>query len=438
MNTTPSRAGAAGAGRPAPPPRPGPRQPHGPWRLPHLLWAPHRVAFFVALLVLLVSGLWWAAVQLDRATGTLGLAYAVSPTVTHAAVMGLGFMPLFFAGFLFTAGPKWLGVQAPEAPALLPALLPQALGWLLWLAGAHTHLALALAGLALVLFGLAWQNLAFWRLVRASGQSDRLHATVVAIAGSVGVVCVAGLLVALGLGALHIAQAFVVSALWGFIAPTYLAVAHRMIPFFTSSAVPMVKSWRPFWVLWFLLATAALELLAVWLDAFGIRAPALMALRGLAELAAGGVVLWLGVAWGLVQSLRIRLLAMLHLGFVWLGLSLLLAGASQWIGLFAGEPVLSLGALHALTMGFFGSTLLAMVTRVACGHSGRTLVADTLIWVLFWLLQLAVLLRIVGAVVSAPPWVLPLSAGLWAALMLVWSLRLGSWFGRPRVDGRPG
>jgi uncharacterized protein involved in response to NO len=47
-------------------------------------------------------------------------------------------------------------------------------------------------------------------------------------------------------------------------------------------------------------------------------------------------------------------------------------------------------------------------------------------------------LRIVGAVVSAPPWVLPLSAGLWAALMLVWSLRLGSWFGRPRVDGRPG
>jgi uncharacterized protein involved in response to NO len=200
----------------------------------------------------------------------------------------------------------------------------------------------------------------------------------------------------------------------------------------------MVKSWRPFWVLWFLLATAALELLAVWLDAFGIRAPALMALRGLAELAAGGVVLWLGVAWGLVQSLRIRLLAMLHLGFVWLGLSLLLAGASQWIGLFAGEPVLSLGALHALTMGFFGSTLLAMVTRVACGHSGRTLVADTLIWVLFWLLQLAVLLRIVGAVVSAPPWVLPLSAGLWAALMLVWSLRLGSWFGRPRVDGRPG
>ena len=402
------------------------------------MWAPHRVAFFLALVILLASGLWWAAVQVDRATGALGLAYAVSPTVTHAAVMSLGFMPLFFAGFLFTAGPKWLGVDGPEAPALLPALLPQAGGWLLWLLGAHTHLALALAGLLLVLIGLAWQNLRFWGLVRASQQSDRLHATVVAIAGSVGVLCVAGLLVALGLGALHIALAFVVSALWGFVAPTYLAVAHRMIPFFTSSAVPMVKAWRPFWVLWFLLATAGLELLAVWFDAFGIDAPAVMGIRGLAELAAGGVVLWLGVAWGLVQSLRIRLLAMLHLGFVWLGLSLLLAGASQWIGLFAGAPVLSLGALHALTMGFLGSTLLAMVTRVACGHSGRTLVADTLVWTLFWLLQLAVLLRIAGAVVSAPVWVLPLSASLWALLMLVWGLRLGSWLGRPRVDGRPG
>ena len=438
MNLTPPRAGALRPGRPAPPPPPGPRQPHGPWRVRHLLWAPHRVAFFLALVVLLASGLWWAAVQFDRATGQIGLGYAVAPTVTHAAVMSLGFMPLFFAGFLFTAGPKWLGVDGPQAPALLPAVLPQAAGWLLWLLGAHTHLAWALTGLVLVLSGLAWQNLRFWGLVRASRQTDRLHATVVAWAGSFGVLCVAGLLISLLLGAVDLALAFVVSALWGFIVPTYLAVAHRMIPFFTSSAVPMVKAWRPFWVLWFLLATAVMELLAVWLDVLVVTHPAVMLVRGLAELASGGVVLWLGVAWGLVQSLRIRLLAMLHLGFVWLGLSMLLAGASQLLGLFGGAPVLGLGALHALTMGFLGSTLLAMVTRVACGHSGRTLVADTLIWVLFWLLQLAVLLRIAGALVSAPLWALPLSASLWATLVVVWGLRMGSWFGRPRVDGRPG
>ena len=408
------------------------------WRVPYLLLAPHRLGFFLAMLVLVASGLWWELVQLDRFSAVLSLPYTVAPWLVHATVMVFGFIPLFFSGFLFTAGPKWLGVEPPAVRALLVALPLHAVGWLLWLAGAHLHPLLALAGLAAACGGLCWVSVLFWRLVLRSRAEDQLHARIIAGACAVGCISLLGVLVAMALGQYAVARACVLTGLWGFVVVVYVVVAHRMIPFFTSSAVPMVKSWRPFWVLWFLLATALLELLAVWLDAFGIRTPAVMALRGLAELAAGGVVLWLGVAWGLVQSLRIRLLAMLHLGFVWLGLSLLLAGASQWIGLFAGAPVLSLGALHALTMGFFGSTLLAMVTRVACGHSGRTLVADTLMWVLFWLLQLAVLLRIVGAVVDAPLWVLPLSASLWAGLMLVWGLRLGSWFGRPRVDGRAG
>ena len=90
-------------------------------------------------------------------------------------------------------------------------------------------------------------------------------------------------------------------------------------------------------------------------------------------------MLWLAVAWGLVQSLKIRLLAMLHIGFVWLGLAFVLGGASQLLGLASGVPVLGLGALHALSMGCLGSLMLAMVTRVSCGHSGRALVADNLV-----------------------------------------------------------
>jgi uncharacterized protein involved in response to NO len=417
----------------------GRREPPGPWRWKHLLWAPHRLAFFWALVVLLASGMWWALVQLDRASGAVGLGYAVSPTVTHAAVMVLGFFPLFFAGFLFTAGPKWLGVEGPSARAILPAVLLQAGGWLLWLLAAHVHAWLAVMGLALVLAGQALQNTRFWWLVRASRQVDRLHATVVALAGSVGVLCLTALLVALLTERLDMARVAVLSALWGFVVPTYLSVAHRMIPFFTSSAVPMVQAWRPFWVLWFLLAAAALQLVNVWLEALGLGQEVFVqAALGLVEVIAGAVVLWLGVVWGLVQSLKIRLLAMLHLGFVWLGLSLLLAGVARWMGLIEGLPAFGLGALHALSMGFLGSILLAMVTRVACGHSGRTLVADGLVWSLFWLLQLAVLLRIIGTLPLASPWVLSASGALWAGLMGVWGVRLTGWFARPRVDGRAG
>ena len=47
-----------------------------------------------------------------------------------------------------------------------------------------------------------------------------------------------------------------------------------------------------------------------------------MPLRGVLELGVGAVLLWLAGVWGLVQSLKNRLLAMLHIGFLWLGLSL--------------------------------------------------------------------------------------------------------------------
>ncbi|PKO74368.1 MAG: short-chain dehydrogenase, partial [Betaproteobacteria bacterium HGW-Betaproteobacteria-15] len=228
--------------RPVGPGRAGRAQPPGPnpWRPGHLLLAPHRLAFFLAMVLLLASGLWWALVQVDRTTGAIGLGYAVPPTITHAAVMSFGFMPLFFAGFLFTAGPKWLGVEGPGTRVLVPTLLLQAGGWLLWLAGAHTHMGIAVAGATLAAAGLGAQYLRFWGLMRRSPQADRLHAKVVAVAGTVGTLCVAGLAIALLAGAFDLARSLVLTGLWGFVVMTYLVVAHRMIPFFTSSAVPMV------------------------------------------------------------------------------------------------------------------------------------------------------------------------------------------------------
>jgi uncharacterized protein involved in response to NO len=161
--------------------------------------------------------------------------------------------------------------------------------------------------------------------------------------------------------------------------------------------------------------------------------------RGVFELAAGGVLLWLAVVWGLMQSLKNRLLAMLHIGFMWLGLALVLGGAAQLLGLVQGVPVLGLGSLHALTMGCLASLMLAMVTRVSCGHSGRALVADRIAWTLFLALQAATVLRIAAAAHSAlSPWLLLPAALLWAGIMLVWGVRLAGWYGRLRADGRAG
>lgn len=416
------------------------------WRWRYLMLAPHRLGFFLAMVVLAASGTWWAAVQVARSTGGWGLYYAISPTLVHAAVMSFGFIPLFFSGFLFTAGPKWLGVDALPPRVLRLPLAAQALGWLLWLAGGHWRVGAALAGLALAGVGMVWMTVLFWGRIRLSQAEGQLHARVIGAACVLGCMSLVALWLSLAVGTHALARTCIYTGLWGFIVVVYVTVAHRMIPFFTSSAMPMVRAWRPFWILWLMLAAASMQVVAAWLEWAGVLAspagPAWTAVHGILQAAVGGVLVWLAVVWGLVQSLKNKLLAMLHIGFLWLGVAFLLGGLSQGLALGFGVATLGLGALHALTMGCLASLMLAMVTRVSCGHSGRALVADRIAWTLFWLLQAATVLRVAAAVPGffgvAWAWLLPVAAALWAGIMLVWGTRLGAWYGRLRADGRPG
>ena len=416
------------------------------WRVRYLMLAPHRLGFFLAMVVLVASGLWWALVQLDRSTGWLALPSVISPTLVHSAVMAFGFIPLFFSGFLFTAGPKWLGVEAPLAKDLRVPLFSLAAGWLLWLVGAHLHAGVAWAGLALACFGLVWMTVQFWGRIRRSQAPDQLHARVIGTACMVGCASLAGLLLSLVFEAHAAARAWVFTGLWGFVVVVYVTVAHRMIPFFTSSAMPLVQAWRPFWVLWLMLAAAGMQVLAAWLEWGGIAAspagPAWAVVHGTLQVLVGGVLVWLAWVWGLVQSLKNKLLAMLHIGFLWLGVAFLLGGLAQWLAVGLGLGSLGLGALHALSMGCLASLMLAMVTRVSCGHGGRALVADRIVWSLFCLLQLATLLRIAATLpvwsAGALPWLLLASASVWLITMGVWGGRLARWYGRLRPDGRAG
>lgn len=413
------------------------------WRVRYLLLAPHRLGFFLAMVVLVASGVWWALVQLDRVSVAVVLPYVLSPTLVHAAVMTFGFVPLFFSGFLFTAGPKWLRVEPLQVRLLLMPLLMQAIGWLLWLMGVHTHMLVALGGLALAWSGLARITWLFWRLVWRSRETDRLHARTVGVAFLVGCASLGGLLANLVVGATAIALACVLTGLWGFVVVVFVTVAHRMIPFFTSSGMPFITAWRPFWALGLMVAAAVVEVVAAWVEMNGpLQGPMAlvwMLARGVFELGCGFALLWLASVWGLLQSLKNRLLAMLHIGFLWLGLALVLGGAAQLLGVVQGTAVLSLGSLHAVTIGCLASLMLAMVTRVSCGHSGRALVADRTIWSLFVLLQLTALLRIAAAAQSSlASWLLLPTALVWAATMVVWGVRLGSWYGCVRTDGRAG
>ena len=413
------------------------------WRPRYLLRAPHRMGFFFAMVLLLAASVWWALVQLDRVSGWLGLPLVLPPSLVHAAVMVFGFMPLFFSGFMFTAGPKWLQVPQPRPERLLMPLLLQTLGWLLWLAGGHLHAGVALAGVALAALGLAGVTALFWSLLLRSQAEDQVHARALGVACLVGALSLVGVALGVALDDLVVARACVLTGLWGFVLVVFVTVAHRMVPFLSSDTLPLIPAWRSLGVLWLMLGAAVLEAAAVWVEFDGPLQGSIaawwMLLRGGLELVVGSVLLWLALLWSRAQSRKNRQMVMLHIGFVWLGLSMLLAGLSQWLGLWQGAPVMGLGALHALTMGCLASLMLTMVTRVTCAHSGRATQADRITWPLLWFLQLATLLRIAGAWPSGvSAYLLALAAWLWLVLMGAWALRLAPWYGRVRSDGRPG
>jgi uncharacterized protein involved in response to NO len=429
-------------------PSDGPEAPSAPRARPstrHLLLAPHRLGFFAGTLMLLLSAFAWTGLLLAWLAGVT-IATAMPPTLLHGMLLAGGFMPLFMAGFMFTAGPRWLDVAPPAAAALRWPVRLHCAGVALIIVG--TQVGHAVAAFGALLLAIAWTavGVGFAGLIRASAASDKLHAKCVMVFWTIGIG--AAMLFAAGLAIRHMGA--VAAAVWlmvfGFVAPVFATVAHRVLPFFTSSAVTRYVPWKPNWALGLLLAAIL---------AFG----ALQVAARLDVLAAGrvaGLTAWivgpaalalavLAVRWGLMQSLRgrsLRLLAMLHLGFVWSALALLLAAADAVLSLSgASEPTLRLGyaPLHALTMGFLGSLLFAMATRVICGHGGIALVADDFVWALFWMLQAATVLRLGAAVWPAQAAVLSAASALaWTGVWVAWATRHLPVLLRPRRDGRPG
>jgi uncharacterized protein involved in response to NO len=131
------------------------------------------------------------------------------------------------------------------------------------------------------------------------------------------------------------------------------------------------------------------------------------------------------------------LLRVLYLGFAWLPIAFALFTAqSAWFAA-TGEFILGRAPAHALFVGFFGSLLVAMVTRVTQGHSGRPLELGRVAAVAFVLLQLTAVLRIFAELATESAWQAVAAIG-WLVAFLPWVLRSGWIYLTPRADGHPG
>jgi uncharacterized protein involved in response to NO len=399
-----------------------------------LLAAPHRTLFFTGLLSLLAASTWWGLHLLARSTGTpvLALALQPAPIWAHAYLMLFAVLPTMFFGFLFTVFPRWMnGPLVTRAKYVATALL-FATGTLLWLAGTFAGPALLLLACLATGAGLLVGTASLFRVLLAAPQVVP-HAIVVLVALCVQCVAMAGF--AYGLAesddfALHFA---VRTSLWGGLLPVFFAVCHRMVPFFSQGAIPGYVPWRPTWVL---VAVVSLVYLRLLLGTAG----ALAALP-VVDVAIFLLTAWCALRWTSRHARGNPLLWTLYAAFAWLPLALLLQALRDGAFALTGDWTLGRAPIHALGMGFFGGMLVAMVTRVTMGHSGRPLRMDRVTLACFVALQLGAASRVLSEVVAAPAavrWFLLGSTALWLGAVAVWVGRVGGIYLAPRIDGKPG
>jgi uncharacterized protein involved in response to NO len=335
-----------------------------------------------------------------------------------------GFVGAALAGFLLTAVPSWTGAKGFAGVPLAAVVVA-------WLLGRG---AFALSGV-LPAWTVAVLELCFLPalgallvppLLRSRNRNTPLLAVLAAL-WLADAAFLAGFLrddAPLAIRSLRIAidlMLLVVTVIGGRIVPSFTSNALRR-----SGETVDVRSRA-----WLERATIALMVAVPLVDLFqpeGVVAGWLAALVAVAQ----------GARLSGWRSLRTRgdaILWVLHVGYAWLpvGFALkalwLLAGAN-WAAHW----------LHALTMGVFGTMILAVMTRAALGHTGRPLAVGRSIAAAYLTLTLGVAVRVFAPAIW--PWdylaVILASGLLWTAAFAVYVIVYAPILLLPRADGKQG
>ncbi len=326
----------------------------------------------------------------------------------HSHEMLIGFAMAAVAGFSLTAVANWTG---------RPALQGVSLGWLVvsWLAG-RTAMVLSgwlPAGLVFLLdmlFPILFAVLLGREII--SGRSRRNYPLVAIIV----VVAMLNILYHLGAGQwLAGADRLAIYLLIHTLLLLVTIIAGRIVPSFTGNWLRM-QGHNNLPVDSDVVNKAALYL-TILLGLFASFLP-LHPVTGLLAFAAAAAHGFRLSRWKAFATISNPLLFVLHAAYLWLPIGYVLLGCAVFGWLF-----MPTAALHALTMGAIGSIVLAVTTRVALGHTGRPLHAARLTVLAYWLLMLAVLVRVFGPLsgknymlmidLSAAGWMLAFALFTW-------------------------
>ena len=391
-----------------------------------LLAMPFRPAFLLAGCWAIVAISLWLA----QLTGVIQGAAGLSGALWHVHEMLFGFAAFVAVGFLLTAAQNWTQIPALNSRWLL--------GWsLLWLLARLLACTdpLATTGQSLLLLALvqgSWWLLGIGALSRQLWQarSRRNYQFLLVLAGM-------ALLNLLFLQqsadghyllALHLGHSMIL--LFGVLMGI---LGGRVIPFFTARATNTAQCQTPRLDLLVFVSAVAGTLgfiSSIW---WSLLNPGwLMLLCALLHL------LRLGY-WFTPKLLAQPLLWSLHLAYLALAFGLaLMAFALLSAPPALPRPALFKDALHLVSISAMAGMMLAMMARVALGHTGRPLQVSRLLALAFALITLSGVLRAAAGLFSQPHLSWYSSAGLWLCAFTIFTWVYWPILTTARLDGRPG
>ncbi len=325
--------------------------------------------------------------------GAISLPVDWSPVLWHGHELVFGFASALIAGFLLTAVPNWTGVRF-ATPALVAGL------FLLWLV---PRIAVFVPAIPFIwtqaLSAAFFPALALVIGIPIIRGRDSRNYKVVLILAALAMV---GILLHLrpSINTLRIATDFLLILM--------LVIGARVVPFFTGRRLPDAGVANSLLLGFMVPATVVAALaLAWWLP----HSPPLAVLN----LVAAGLVLLQLAQWKPWATWREPMLWILHLGFGWIGIALMLRGFGATASV----------ATHAVTVGALGCLAIGMMARVALGHSGREIRADAFMVAAFAMVALAAVPRLVYAMLpfNEGRIALMVSGFLWAFGFLIYLVR---------------
>lgn len=340
----------------------------------------------------------------------------------HSHEMLFGFSSAIIAGFLLTAVQTWTNIPSIKGGQLLALFTLWLTARLLILYGPHG------SAVVIMLIDIAFLPLTALlvgsRIVKIRQYRNLIFIPVLLL------MAVANLLTYLptlgfdpswankGLHGMTMLVTFLVAFLGG-----------RVIPMFTANGTKTEKVLPLKWLEWLcLLSVFTLFLVMITgIDEYPRTIAGICFVSALLHLTRQ-------IRWRPWVTLGVPLVWSLHFTMLFIPLGMFLIGVHFLTGYIALST-----ALHSLTVGVIGGMILAMISRVSLGHTGRELKVGALMSFAFAAIIISALTR--SVLVAVWP---QLSVQLWAVSGVLWCLAFGCFIwvylpilSAPRIDGRP-